>query len=101
MWTFILSVKPEDEIFAQSLDLILDAQDGAEPCQLIVTAPLTLVLATAPADAPYVKQLRQLELFDIPTYSLSVPLPSLPFVKVIDGPNLGLMLTASKHVLTF
>lgn len=126
MLTIILSSIPSSEHFASGLALTLDAADGPEEVQVVLTEPLSSALCaaegaagaaaelkaeaaaySASADENTVralKQLGQLELFEIPTFAAAgCTLPKrLSFVKkLMHNKDLTELLAASRVVLSF
>ncbi len=101
MLTIVLSAAPDHELFSQGLDCALNAADGSEPCQVIITPPLLEALRTLPEDSPTVKQLHQLDLFAIPTSCALKPCALLAFATVLSAAQWAQQLRDSRHVLVF
>lgn len=108
MQTFILSERPEHELFSHGLDLILDASEGTEPLQTVIMGDLLQALKAQAAGsesskicARAARQLGQLELYEIPVFICPDHCALLPFAAVIGFNELYLSLQRSSRVLTF
>ncbi len=106
MLTVMLTACPEQEMFSQGLDFALNAADGAEPCQVIVSGSLLESLcqpasAQKPEYAAVVRQLTQLELFELPVFTCPHACAALPFAAAIGFNELYRVLQQSRQTITF